>query len=140
MVAVTVVMAGVLYVLLVGTLAPPPKPPAAIILETIGWDGANNTAQVLTATGVDATLAAEATFVVRDAQGTPYFGGSSGDTVNTGGVDVTVTFVDLNTDNRFTAGDKVVVHVDPESATSLLDGGILEIHSGGQQLSSHAIA
>jgi FlaG/FlaF family flagellin (archaellin) len=145
MVAITVVLASVLYVLVSGMLFPPPAPPASVVFGTQGWNEAagRNTASILSASGTQTLPVSELTYSVKDTDGAVFFSGRSGDSktteVGAANVTVTVSYNDNDGGNRITPGDTVAIQIQPASAWTLIDGGLFEMYHSGRQVGSHAI-
>ncbi|HEX9710912.1 MAG TPA: type IV pilin [Candidatus Thermoplasmatota archaeon] len=139
MVAITVLLAGVVYLLVSGTLGPPPPTPPSIAFSSGGWVGGNYSAAIVTAAGVTAVPADGLTYIVRDTDQAAYLVGPAGAPVTTSGVTVTVFYVDHDNDNRITGGDTIRIEVDPEAASAVFDGGTFELHHSNRQLALHAL-
>jgi FlaG/FlaF family flagellin (archaellin) len=140
LVAITVVLAAVLFVLVSSMLNPPPPPPVAITFTSLGWSGGNNTAVIQSVTGASAVSVADLEYQLRDSDNTLMYSGKADQAVPTQSVTITIHYEDLDSGERITPGDKIIVTVDPISGSTLVDGGVLEIYAGGKQIASHAIA
>ena len=140
MVAITVVLAAVVFVMVSGMLVKPPPPPAAVTLESRDWTGANYTASVTSATAVSDMPADELTFVLQDDGGAPYFTGKAGETNTVNSVSVTVRFLDIESNNRISTGDSIRIEVQPISGMSALEGGSLQILYQNRQIANHGIS
>lgn len=140
MVAIAVVLAAVLYLLVLPIMNPPPPPPASIVFQPQGWNGGNNSAVILSATGVQTIPASEVSYVVKDPEGATYFAGNEGEAKTTNSVTITIHYNDVDGGDRISAGDTVVIEVAPASAAALLDGGLFEMYHGGRQIANHQIA
>lgn len=140
MVAITVVLAAVLYLLVLPILSPPPPPPTSIIFQPQGWNGGNNSAVILSATGTATIQVSGLSYVVKDPEGVTYFAGNAGEAKTTNAVTITIHYNDADGGDRITAGDTVLIEVSPASAAALLDGGLLELYFDGRQIANHQIA
>lgn len=140
MVAITVVLAAVVFVLVSGMLNKPPPPPAAITFESRDWTDANYTASITAATGVNDILAGDLSYIVQDDGGTSYFSGKANDTNTVNSVTVKVWYNDLDGNNRITPGDQVVINVQPLSGKTALTGGVLQILHDNRQIANHGIS
>ncbi len=139
MVAITVLLAGVVYLVVSGTLGPPPPPPPLISFSSQGWADGNYTAAIVTTSGVSNIPADGLTFIVRDPDRSAYFTGPANAPVETSGVTTTIFYVDHDNDNRITGGDTIRIVVEPQAASSVFDGGIFEIHYDNRQLALHGL-
>lgn len=139
MVSITVLLAGVVYILVSGTLGPPTPQPASISFTSDGWADGNYTANTVSATGVSDIPADGLTFILRDQDRTAYFSGPTNTPMETNGITTTVFFVDRDADNRVTGGDTVRIQVDPQSAFAAFDGGFFEVLYQGRQLALHPL-
>ena len=140
MVAITVVLAAVLFVLVSSMLNPPPPPPVAITFTSLGWSGGSNTAVIQSVTGASAISVGALEYQLRDSDNTLMYSGKADQTVPAQSVTITVHYEDLDSGDRITPGDKIIITVDPISGSTLVDGGVFEIYSGSKQIASHAIA
>lgn len=140
MVAITVVLAAVVFVFVSGILAPPPPPPIAITFSSASVEDGNNSVSITSATGTSRIPSSSLTYVVKDSDSVPYFLGSAGDSMTTNSLNITVHYRDLDSNELVSAGDTLVIEVQPASGASLLDGGVIEIFFGTQQIASHSIA
>lgn len=140
LVAITVVLAAVLFVLVSSMLNPPPPPPVAITFTSLGWNEGNNTAVIQSVTGAGAISVADLEYQLRDSDNTLMYSGKADQSVPAQSVTITVHYEDLDSGDRISPGDKIIVMVDPISGSNLVDGGVFEIYSGGKQIASHAIA
>lgn len=139
MVAITVVLAAVVFVMVSGMLVKPPPAPAAITLESRDWTGANYTASVTGVTGMGGVSPVSLSFIVEDDGGNAYFSGQINDTNTLNGVDTTLRYNDLDGNNQISPGDQVVIEVAPLSGKTALEGGVLKILNGEQQVANHGI-
>ena len=140
LVAITVVLAAVLFVFASSMLNPPPPPPVAITFTSLGWADGNNTAVIQSVTGASAISVADLEYQLRDSDNTLMYSGKANQTIPAQSVSITVTYDDLDSGDRITPGDKIIITVDPISGSTLVDGGVLEIYAGGHQIASHAVA
>lgn len=130
MVAITVVLGTVLYVLVTGILVPPPPPPVAVTFQTQEWFEGTETGVITSATNTRSLEISGLRFVVEaGSESTIYFANPSGESKTTGNVTIQVTFVDQDGDSRVSTGDWVTIQVTPISATSFVfgEGGICKI-------------
>lgn len=139
MVAITIVLASVVFYLVSSMITPPPPTPTSITFASFGWRDGNNNASVTTASGVSGMSASGVGYIVRDPEGTPYFSGKADETQTVNNVSVTVRYNDLNGDDRINPGDIISIEVSPISASAALEGGILEMHHSGRQIASHGL-
>lgn len=139
MVAITVLLAGVVYILVSGTLGPPAPEPATISFQSQGWDQGNYTAAVISSTGVADIPADGLTFILRDQDRVAYFSGPANTPQDTSGITTTVFFIDHDSDNRVSGGDSVRIQVEPQSASAAFDGGFFEVIFEGRQLALHPL-
>jgi len=140
-VAVTIVLGTVLYLLVASALNPPPTPPPAIGFISGDWNGATYTASVEATAYTNNIELAGISYKVEDAFGNLYFTGKSGETETASGITVTVLYHDDDADNHISAKDEVTVTVDPPAAGSqAVSGGILRLVYKGDVIASHSIA
>ena len=139
MVAVTVVLAVVVFVLVSGMLSPPPPTPVSITFSNTPWVGGRHSAMIESATGVSAFASSAVTYQVLSPEGDQYFVGAGNATQTVGGIDVTVTYVDNDGNDRITAGDSVVIQVEPEASAAAVEGGVIKLFFDGRQLASHSL-
>lgn len=139
MVAITIVLASVVFFLVSSLISPPPPLPVSVTFTTSAWQDGNNNASIATTTGVSGMSVAGVSYIVRDAEGAVYFSGMAGDSQSVNSVNVTVRYNDLNSDDQINPGDIISIGVVPFSASLALQGGILELHHGGRQIASHGL-
>ena len=141
LVAITIVLASVLFVLMSSLLTPPPPPPVAVSFDSLGWDATgNNSAQVKAVTGAGGIAASSLTYIVKDSESTVYYVGAADTPQTNSSITVTVHYADRDTGDRITGGDLIVITVAPVSAASLMNGGVLEIYYQGRQIAIHSIS
>lgn len=139
LVAITVMLAGVLYLIVSGMFSPPPPAPSVVSFEARGWTEGNNTASILVAQGVGDVPVSELHYVIRDSGGTAYLTGPANQPVTTNSVTLQVFYIDHDNDNRITGGDILRIEVQPDTAAPLFDGGIFQMFSVDKQVGSHAL-
>ncbi len=134
MVAITVLLAGVVYILVSGVLNPVAPAPAAVSFDSPGWVGANYTATVIGVTGASGIPVDSLTYIVRDPDRIAYLVGPANTPDETNGITTTVYYIDHDSDNRITGGDSVRIEVSPAAAYQAFDGGVFEVHYQDQTL------
>jgi flagellin-like protein len=140
-VAVTIVLGTVLYLLVTNALVPPPTPPPAVGFVSGDWNGGTYTASVESEAYTSTIELAAISYKVEDAFGNLFFAGKSGDSATAGGITLTVQYHDDNGDDRISAKDEVTVTVDPPAAGSqAVSGGVLRLVYKGGVIASHSIA
>ena len=140
LVAITVVIAAVLFVMISSIMAPPPKPPVAVTMESRGWSAGTNTAVVSSATGTGGIELGNLEFILTDVGGQKYYGGAGDHPEIHDNVTFNVRYLDTDGNGQISPGDKLVVEVDPLAGVDLVDGGVVEIHEGGRQIASHSLS
>src|SRR6267143_4876538 len=141
-VAVTIVLGTVLYVLLTNALAPPPPAPPVVVFTSQGWspDSKVYTASVSGSANVGNIDLGSISYKVEDVNGNLFFAGRSGESRATSGITVTVVYHDADSDSRISSTDTVTVTVDPPAAgAQAVSGGILRLIYRGDVLASHSI-
>ncbi len=139
MVAVTVVLAVVVFVLVSGMLSPPPPTPVSISFTNLPWTAGRHTATIESATGVSSIAVSAVTYQVLSPEGDQYFVGPGNATQTVGGISVTVTYVDADGNARITAGDSVVIVVEPQASVAAVEGGVIKLFFESRQLASHGL-
>ncbi len=134
MVAATVVLAAVLYVMVSGLPAGPPMGnPETVGLAAGEWANGSADVRVLVAPAHGIGTAGM-TFQVVDANGTLYFNGASGATQAVNGTSVAVTYRDADADGWMSADDLIQVRVRPEGDAGLLGDGTLHVFDADGRL------
>ena len=139
MVAVTVVLAVVVFVLVSGMLSPPPPTPVSITFTNLPWNAGRHTATIGSATGVGSIAASALTYQVLSPEGDQYFLGPGNGSMTTSGVNVTVTYQDADVNDRITAGDSVVIDVEPQASVAAVEGGVIKLFFESRQLAIHSL-
>jgi hypothetical protein len=140
MVAITVILAAVVYLLVSGVMGPPPPGPASVSLSNEGgWVDGNYTAAVVSATGVEAVPANGLTYIVRDQDRAAYLSGPANTPQTTNSITTTIFYVDTNDDNRVTGGDIIRIQVEPSAASAAFDGGVFELHYDGNRIALQSL-
>ena len=132
MVAITVVLAAVLYVMVAG-LGPGSTPnQPTIIMQNQGWNNGNDTVSITSVTNAANLAPADLTYTIETSAG-PFFSGGNNTTDSRGGPTVNVVFNDLTGPNLVTSGDSIRVRVVTGSATALV-GASFKVFKGGTQI------
>jgi flagellin-like protein len=132
MVAITVVLAAVLYVMVAG-LGPGSTPNnPTMIMQSGGWNNGNDTVSITSVTNAANLAPTDLTFTIETTSG-PYYSGAAGANDTRGGPTVNVVYNDLTGANLVTSGDSVRIQITPASSAAL-NGASLKVFKGGSQI------
>jgi len=141
MVAITVVLAAVLYVMVAG-LGPGQQsiPPTAVLQGGGSWaTGSLNTSYTFTVSTVTPTGAviapSQLQYIVSNAQQTTMYSGAANQNSTSGSFAIDVRYNDALDSGKVSAGDKVQIFVQP-SASNPLIGGRIQINYNGASLAT----
>jgi flagellin-like protein len=139
LVAITVVLAAVLYVLVSSVGVSNPPTPISIQFSSNPWSQGKNTASIVSVTGASGISIGAISFVVKAANSEVYFEGTANETKPHNGVNVTVSFVDLDNNNQISVSDQVTIQVTPQSGSGLIEGGVFEMYAQNRQIAIHSL-
>ena len=141
MVAITVVLAAVLYVMVAG-LGPGNQsiPPTAVLQGGGSWaTGSLNTSYTFTVSTVTPSGAqinpTQLQYIVSNSQSTTLYSGAALQNTSTGGFAIDVRYNDALDAGKVSAGDKIQIFVQP-SASNPLIGGKIQVNYNGQSLAT----
>ena len=141
MVAITVVLAAVLYVMVAG-LGPGQQniPPTAVLQGGGSWaSGALNTSYTFTVSTVTPAGAqinpADLQYIVSNSQQTTMYSGAANQNTTSGGFAIDVRYNDALEPGKVSAGDKIQIFVQP-SASNPLTGGKIQVNYNGASLAT----
>jgi flagellin-like protein len=126
MVAITVVLAAVLYVMVTGLVTSPGQQKPTVTLSAGQWSGGANVISITSAPSTPIT-ASDLSFQIVAANGTFWFNGASGASKTTFGITVTVTFNDASTDNKVGPDDNIQITVSPVNAVNTVRGATFKV-------------
>jgi len=139
MVAITVVLAAVLYVMVAG-LGPGQQsiPPTAVLQGGGSWaSGSLNVSYTFTVSTVTPSGAqinpADLQYIVSNAQQTTMYSGAANQNTSTGGFAIDVRYNDALDAGKVSAGDKIQIFVQPGTGNPLT-GGKLQVNYNGASL------
>ena len=136
MVAITVVLAAVLYVMVAG-LGPGNAPQnVTMVLQGGSWNSGSLVFSVtsITQSNVDPT---QLSYIVENGA-TTYYNGAAGLNTTTSGTATNVTFGDQLDVGHVSAGDKITLTVTPSTSTALR-GGTLKVYFNNAAVSTATI-
>ena len=139
LVAITVVLAGVLYVMVSSVGVSNPPAPVSIQFSSNPWSQGKNTASIISVTGASGITIGSLTFVVRAPNGEVYFEGMANETKSHDGVNVTVSYLDFDNNSAITVSDQVSVEVVPQSGSALIESGVIEMYAQNRQIAIHSL-
>jgi archaeal type IV pilus assembly protein PilA len=135
MVAITVVLAAVLYVMVAG-LGPGSTPTnPTIIMQSGSWTGGNTSASITSVTNAGNLAPTDLTYTIESSSG-PFYSGVADLNDNRGGPTVKVHYNDLTnpgTTSTVSSGDSIRVQVTPANSTAL-SGASLKVFKGATQI------
>jgi flagellin-like protein len=132
MVAITVVLAAVLYVMVAG-LGPGSTPnQPTIIMQNGGWTNGNDTVSITSVTNAANLAPTDLTYTIETSSG-PYYSGAAGANDTRGGPKVNIVYNDLTGANLVTSGDSIRISITPSTSTAI-GGGSLKVFKGGSQI------
>jgi flagellin-like protein len=136
MVAITVVLAAVLYVMVTGLVTSPGQTKPTVTLSAGQWSG---TSIVITITSVStSTLGVSGlTYQVVGPTGTNYFNGAAGGPQGT--ANVTVTFNDAGGEGHVGADDNIAISVTTAANVQTLHGTTFRLLSGTDVLGTATV-
>jgi flagellin-like protein len=133
MVAITVVLAAVLYVMVTGLVGPPQGQKPNVVLTAGQWNNGNLTISFASITNAPNLAPTDLTYIVQSADGTTYFSGpaTASPYGPTSGVNVSVAYTD-NTNNlgKVSNDDTIRLTVSP-STSAAVKGGTFKIFYAG---------
>ena len=120
MVAITVVLAAVLYVMVTGLVQSPQTAKPTVSLSSGSWSGGNLVITITSASSGNIDTAG-LTFQVLANNGTTFFNGASGSSTAQQGTTTTVTYNDAGGTGALKVGpdDNIVISVSPITSTAL---------------------
>lgn len=122
MVAITVVLAAVLYVMVSGISGPGSTSQPSAVLSAQNWNAGNLLVNVQSSSGATVNPT-DLTYIVQDRNGTTYHSGVAGSTL-TSGTNVTIAYQDNIDAGKVGAGDSVKITVSPSTSTAINGGRI----------------
>jgi flagellin-like protein len=123
MVAITVVLAAVLYVMVTGLVGPPQGQKPNLVLTAGTWNSGNLTISFASITNAPNLNPTDLTYIVAASNGTTYFSGAAGlGAVNSDGSTVTITYTDNLTPNKVSNEDTIRITVSPSGSTAIRGG------------------
>ncbi|HKZ60323.1 MAG TPA: type IV pilin N-terminal domain-containing protein [Candidatus Thermoplasmatota archaeon] len=123
MVAITVVLAAVLYVMVSGIGTNPNTNNPSTVLQAQNWNAGNLLVNVQSSSGATVNPT-DLTFIIQDRNGTTYYTGVAGLNTLTSGTNVNITYQDNIDPSKVGAGDSVKITVTPTSSTAIQGGRI----------------
>ncbi len=142
MVAITVVLAAVLYVMVSGL-----GPGSTTTNTTLVMQGGSNwinasgnntfTFTIMSVTPTSANVdPTQVTFTVANSAGTSYYSGTEGNPQTTSGFTVDVNYQDTTEAGKVSSGDSIQILIRPTYPTNPLTGGKLNVFFQGAQIST----
>ncbi len=133
MVAITVVLAAVLYVMVTGLVTSPGSTKPTVTLSAGQWSG---TSDVISITSVSSSTldVSTLTYQVVGATGTIYFSGAAGTQNASGSASVTVTYNDASSDGKVGSDDNIAISVGNATELTLIRGTTFKVLSGSDVL------
>jgi FlaG/FlaF family flagellin (archaellin) len=130
MVAITVVLAAVLYVMVTGLVGAPPAQRPSLVISTGSWNNGNITLSFVSITNAQALSPADLTYLIMSADGTTYFSGPEGTGSPFSSVALTVDYLDTANVGKVTLEDTVKITVSPATSTAVRAGSFTVYYSG----------
>ena len=124
MVAITVVLAAVLYVMVSGIGQQPNANNPTAVLQSQSWNNGNLAVNVQSVTGT-AVNPSDLTFIIQDRNSTTCYSGAANLSLSTcTGTTVNIVYQDNIADGKVGAGDTIKITVTPSSSTAINSGKI----------------
>jgi len=130
MVAITVVLAAVLYVMVTGLVGPPQGQKPNLVLTAGTWNNGNLTISFASITNAPNLAPTDLTYLLQTSAGVTQFSGGAGAGAPVSNVTTTVTYQDNANVGKVSNEDNVRITVSPSSST-VLRGGTLKIFYSG---------
>ena len=123
MVAITVVLAAVLYVMVTGLVGPPQGQKPNLVLTAGTWNNGNLTISFASITNAPNLNPTDLTFIVAASNGTTYFSGAaSTGAVNADGSTVTISYQDNANLAKVSNEDTIRITISPSTSTAIRGG------------------
>lgn len=123
MVAITVVLAAVLYVMVSGIGTNPNTNNPSTVLQSQNWNAGNLLVNIQSSQGATVNPT-DLTYIIQDRNGTTCYTGVAGLTQNTCTANVTIVYQDNIDPSKVGAGDSVKITVTPTTNTAIQGGRI----------------
>lgn len=130
MVAITVVLAAVLYVMVTGLVGPPQGQKPNLVLTAGTWNNGNLTISFASITNAPNLAPTDLTFLVQASDGTTYFSGAAGTGSAVSNVTVTIAYQDNANPLKVSNEDNIRITVAPATST-VIRGGSFKIFFSG---------
>lgn len=130
MVAITVVLAAVLYVMVTGLVGPPQGQKPNLVLTAGTWNNGNLTISFASITNAPNLAPVDLTFLVQASDGTTYFSGAAGTGSAVSNVTVTIAYQDNANTGKVSNEDNIRITVSPSTST-VIRGGSFKIFFSG---------
>lgn len=130
MVAITVVLAAVLYVMVsgIGTQQSTQKP--NLVLTAGTWNAGNLTVSFASITNAPNLNPVDLTYLIQDPTGITFFTGAAGTGSAVSGTTVTVAYSDNANPNKVSNEDNIRITVSPATSQSIRGGSLKVFFSG----------
>ena len=130
MVAITVVLAAVLYVMVTGLVGPPQGQKPNLVLTAGTWNNGNLTISFASITNAPNLAPTDLTYLVQASDGTTYFSGAAGTGSAVSNVTVTIAYQDNANTGKVSNEDNILITVAPSTST-VIRGGSFKIFFSG---------
>lgn len=122
MVAITVVLAAVLYVMVTGLVGPPQGQKPSLVLSSGTWNTGNLTIAMVSITNAPNLNPTDLTYLIQSVDGATYFSGPQGAGSPFSNVTVTLNYLDNANIEKVSAEDTIRITVGPASSTAIRGG------------------
>ena len=119
LVAITVVLAGVLYVTMSGVMVETPPKEPQFIFDAGPWANGSVTVSFLSISNAEGLTPAQLSYLVQAPNGTIYFSGPEANKTLVANITVNVTYRDTGNVGKVSPEDLIVITVTPASATAV---------------------
>ena len=130
MVAITVVLAAVLYVMVTGLVGPPQGQKPNLVLTAGTWNNGNLTISFASITNAPNLAPTDLTYLLQTSGGVTYFTGAAGTGAAVSGVTVSVSYQDNANAGKVSNEDNIRISMSPSNST-VMRGGTLKIFYSG---------
>ncbi len=132
LVAITVVLAGLLYVTMAGTVVQTPPPEPKIIMSPGQWTNGSVTISFLSIEHAEGLTPGQLTYQVQAANGTIYFSGPAGESTLVANITVNITYRDTGTPGKVSSEDLISMAVTPSNATAAIRQSTFKLMADGK--------
>jgi flagellin-like protein len=130
LVAITVALAGVLYVTMSGVMVETPPKEPTLIMDAGTWSNGSVTVEFLGLTNADGLSPINLYYVIQAANGTIYFSGPEGNKTLVANITVNVTYRDTGNIGKVSPEDLMVITVTPAANATVVRESTFKVLTG----------